>query len=74
MNGGRLFFIKYQKKQKKDMKREDKEKRQERRMCYTCAHLRVRETRNSAWLTCGKFGNSFVGAMCCRYYKRENPK
>lgn len=56
------------------MKREDKEKRQERRMCYTCAHLRVRETKNSVWLTCGKFGNSFVGAMCCRYFKRENPK
>ena len=43
--------------------------KREKQTCYNCAHMEVKDLKRCPKLVCGKFNNTFVGAMWCRYYK-----
>lgn len=43
--------------------------KREKQMCYNCAHMEVKDLRRCPKLVCGKFNNTFVGAMWCKFYR-----
>lgn len=47
----------------------NKLEKREKQKCYNCAHMEVKDLKRCPKLVCGKFNNTFVGAMWCKFYK-----
>lgn len=58
-------------KQKQNIMSNKLEKR-DKQKCYNCAHMEVKDLKRCPKLLCGKFNNTFVGAMWCKFYKATN--
>lgn len=44
----------------------------EKQKCYNCAHMEVKDLKRCPKLICGKWDNTLVGAMWCKFYKPTN--
>lgn len=44
-------------------------KQREKQKCYNCAHMEVKDLKRCPKLICGKWDNTLVGAMWCKFYK-----
>lgn len=43
--------------------------KRDKQKCYNCAHMEVKDMKRCPKLVCGKWDNTLVGAMWCKYYK-----